>query len=114
MSDGLDADDYVFRGAVPDSLPGPIRRWLRDLTYAEWHMVILGLIGLPLGSAWTTGTPLVRAIIALIGAILTVAAFFRLCEMGPTGRLLSRETWYFAGPFVLFLTLGWLIVTLIL
>jgi len=111
---GLSGDDYVLRDSVPDWLPAPIRRWLRDLTYNEWHMVVLGLIGLPIGGAWATGGPLVRTLLTLIGVAITIIALYRVQNATSTARLLSRETWYFAVPFVLFVTLGWLCTRLLL
>lgn len=104
---GLDADDYVLRGSVPEWLPLAVRRWLRDLTYREWHAALLGLAGAPLGVAWTAGL-VGRVAAAAVAALLAGVAFFRLPgESGVAARLLSREPWYFVVPFVVLLALGY-------
>jgi len=112
---GLSGDDYVLRDSVPEWLPAPIRRWLRDLTYNEWHMVVLGLIGLPIGGAWATGGPIVRTLLTAFVGTVIVATLHRPPEGStPTSRLLGRESWYFTVPFTLFVTLGWLCTRLLL
>lgn len=110
---GLKGDDYVLRGSVPQWLPKAVRRWLRDLTYREWHAALLGLAGAPLGLAWTTGL-VGRVVVAVVALALAGVAFFRLPgEGGVAARLVSRETWYFVVPFVALLVTGALVGVLL-
>lgn len=105
----LKGSDYALRGSIPDWLPTAIRRWARDLIYAEIHAMGLGLTGLPLGVAWTTTGLVGQNAIASIGLLLTAVALLRLpSERGVVARLLSRETWYFVAAFVLTAGVGWM------
>jgi hypothetical protein len=107
MSDrGLSGNDYIFGSSVPEWLPLPIRRWLLDLTYAEWHMMVLGLIGFPIGAVWVTSSTIIRTIIVVASFVVAILILYRVGKLTSTGALLSRETWYFVAPFTLFALIG--------
>lgn len=104
---GLKGSDYVFSGEVPRWLPGPLARVVRDLTYNEVHAMLLGLIGLPLGVAWTTAGVVGRLGVVAVGVLLAVIALVRIPDRTIAAKLVARETWYFSGVFVLSGALGW-------
>lgn len=97
--DPLRADDPVIENP-PDWLPGPVYRWLADLTYREWHAALLGLLGVFVGAAWTAGfrPEAVGVTVATVGIAFGLRA---LPDNAPVaGRVIRREPWYFTVPFV--------------
>lgn len=107
----LDADDYVLRGSIPEWLPAAIKRWLRDLTYKEWHGIVLGLSGLLAGPAIGHGSPLVQAGGVIATLVILGVAFFDLpFESGSAAWILSTDTWYFVVPYTLLSILSYAVV----
>lgn len=96
----LKADDYVLRGAVPEWLPGPLRRVARDFTYDEAHAMLLGLVGLPAGTGWYYGHT--DPVGAFTVAVITLALGLRAApnDLPVAGRLVQYEPWYFTTMYV--------------
>lgn len=109
--DALEATDYVVENP-PSWLPSPVRRWLGDLTYREWHSAVLGSLGLLAGGGVALG--LTAFVAPLAAALLAIALGLQKApDSFPKPMLvIRREPWYFVVPFVGLATVAYWTVTL--
>lgn len=110
----LSGDDLVWGGSPPEWLPTPLRRVAGDLTYAEAHAMLLGLVGTLAGAGWFFGWR--SAAQAFTVAVTTLAFGLRAApnDLPIAGRLVRREPWYFFVVYIASLTAAyWLLVVIL-
>ena len=104
--DALKASDHVIEDP-PAWLPDPLRRALADLTFAEWHAALLGLLGLPAGAGVAIGlTPFIAPVVIALVAISV--GLRKAPDSFPASMLVTRrEPWYFTTVLVVAMTVGY-------